>query len=373
MPQVASLLRIQLRVLLFIAAVLMIFPSVNLHAIDAPTAAAANAGQPTDAKAQKTFKSAEHWQKAGDPGAAIGDYRKANRQDGGHCTACLQKAYALALKLNDFKQAEEIGGDWLAISATSVDKAVSHYRIGLALQRQAISNHKEKCFSESCDELDSALKLVPQFPLAHFTLGVSLAHLHQDDAARSEFAAFLKQDTQDTDLQSRAKRFFDHVDLARARMVPAFSVTTLDGKHINMDGLAGKVVLLDFWATWCAPCREALPDVRRLAQKFQGQPFVVISISLDSDDAKWRAFVDKNEMTWPQYSDGGFGGKIARLFDVNAIPATFSIDADGVVEDQHVGDANLEKSLKKLIAKAEAEHPNKPQTARVGDARQTSN
>ncbi len=110
--------------------------------------------------------------------------------------------------------------------------------------------------------------------------------------------------------------------------------------------------MIDFWATWCGPCREALPHIRQIAQKFDGQPLVVLSISLDKDEAKWKDFTAKNQMTWLQYCDGGFDGKIATLFGVTAIPATFTIDADGVLEDQHVGDADIEGKLKKLIARA---------------------
>jgi hypothetical protein len=79
---------------------------------------------------------------------------------------------------------------------------------------------------------------------------------------------------------------------------------------------------------------------------------VVLSISLDKDEKTWKEFVEKNGMSWPQYRDGGFGGQIARQFNVNAIPATFTIDADGVLEDQHVGDAEIEGKLKKLVARA---------------------
>jgi len=143
-----------------------------------------------------------------------------------------------------------------------------------------------------------------------------------------------------------------NIDLARARMVPPFSITTLDGQHISMDGLAGKVVLIDFWATWCGPCREALPNIRRIAHKFEGQPLVVISVSLDKDEAKWKDFVARNGMTWFQYRDGSFDGAMAKQFGVTAIPATFTIDADGVLEDQHVGDADIEGRIKKLVARA---------------------
>jgi thiol-disulfide isomerase/thioredoxin len=119
-----------------------------------------------------------------------------------------------------------------------------------------------------------------------------------------------------------------------------------------MDDLAGKVVLIDFWATWCGPCREALPHMREIAKKFQGQPLVVLSVSLDSDEEKWKDFVAKNEMTWLQYRDGGFTGSIAKMFGVEAIPHTFTIDADGVLQDEHIGDASIEGKLKKLIARA---------------------
>lgn len=111
------------------------------------------------------------------------------------------------------------------------------------------------------------------------------------------------------------------------------------------------------WATWCGPCREALPHIREVARKFQGQPLVILSVSLDTDEQRWKEFVSKNEMTWLQYRDGGFEGPIARLFGVQAIPHTFTIDADGVLQDEHVGDASIEGKLKKLIARARELQP----------------
>jgi thiol-disulfide isomerase/thioredoxin len=129
-------------------------------------------------------------------------------------------------------------------------------------------------------------------------------------------------------------------------------VTAMNGESLSLDELAGKVVLIDFWATWCGPCREALPHIRDIAKKFSGQPLVILSVSLDSDETKWKEFVAKNQMTWAQYRDGGFSGPLATHFGVRAIPATFTIDADGVLQDQHVGDAAIEGKLKKLLAAA---------------------
>ena len=93
--------------------------------------------------------------------------------------------------------------------------------------------------------------------------------------------------------------------------------------------------------------------MQQIAKKFQGQPLVVLSVSLDSDEQKWKDFITKNGMTWVQYRDGGFTGPVANLFGVKAIPQTFTIDADGVLQDQHMGDASIEGKLKKLVARAQ--------------------
>jgi thiol-disulfide isomerase/thioredoxin len=317
-------------------------------------------GEPTDPKAYKTFLGAADWEKHGNLGAAFDDYRKANKQDGGHCSECLSRAYNLAMKTAAYKDAVSVAQDWLSLAQTDADRAAGHLRLGVALQREATDEKKDPLFSQSCDEFKAALSLDPSFAVAHFALGTSLSHLHQDEAARTEFNAFLSQSGTDSSLRERGARYAEHPELARARMAPPFALTTIDGRRISMDGLAGKVVLIDFWATWCGPCREALPHVRDMAQKFQGQPFVVLSVSLDSDDAKWKDFVSKNNMTWLQYRDGKWTGPIATQFDVKAIPATFSIDADGVLEDQHVGDADIEGRLKKMIAHAVQEQNSKP-------------
>jgi len=331
-----------------------------------PAAETPKPKEPNDPKARKTFASAIDWERHGHDDAAMDDFRKANKQEGGHCWECLRRAYALAIKLDAYSDAVQIARDWLPMAQSDHEKGEVEFRLAMALQEQGIKEKKEKYLAESGDDFKAALQHDPKLARAHFHYGVTLARLHQDDAARSEFSAFLDQDRKNPTLHPRAERFVDRIDLARASMAPPFSVTTLDGQHVTMDDLAGKVVLIDFWATWCGPCREALPHLRYIAKKFDGQPFVVLSVSLDSDEAKWKDFVEKNGMTWMQYRDGGFGGRIAKQFNVTAIPATFSIDADGVLEDQHVGDSEIDGKLKKLIARA-VEMANRPPQPAAAD------
>jgi len=357
--------RIRLRfVRVFIAISVVLFAlAAGLHAADAPKADAAKPGEPTDPKARKTFASAIDWERHRDKASAISDFRKANKQDGGHCAECLRRAFLLALDIGAYKDAVEIAREALAAAQTDADKASTHYMLAVSLQREGLDGKKEKCFEESCDEFKSAIELNPKLAAAHYAMGVSLAHLHQDEAARAEFSTFLERDKENGIVHERAQRYLERVELARAKIAPPFSLTTLDGRHLSLDSLAGKVVLLDFWATWCGPCREALPHIKRIAEKFDGQPLVVISISLDKDEDKWKEFVGRNGMNWMQYRDGGFGGSIARQFAVNAIPATFTIDADGVLEDQHVGDGDIEGKLKKLVARAAEVASRKPAPA----------
>jgi peroxiredoxin len=164
--------------------------------------------------------------------------------------------------------------------------------------------------------------------------------------------------------RQRALRYIERPELARARMAPPFTVTTTDGQSVSMDDLQGKVVLVDLRATWCGPCREALPHIQNVAKKFRGQPLVILSVSLDSDEQKWKEFIFKNEMTWPQYRDGGFTGPIAKMFNVTAIPHTFTIDADGVLQEEHIGDASIEGKLKKLLVHARESTPSETPAAK---------
>jgi thiol-disulfide isomerase/thioredoxin len=330
------------------------FPLIILAMICAftPARAQENPEGPTDEKVRKTYDRALQLMKERKTELALDDFKKADKQDGGHCVPCQKQMVKLGSSFGDWKAAE-LGADELVAEAQGEkESALAHFQFAGVFMNEGLQRNKAEFFSRTHEECVKALSAHANFPDVVYQDGLALAHLGQDDAAKARFEQFAKMIPPDDPARQRALRYIGRPELARARMAPPFAVTTPDGKHISMDDLQGKVVLLDFWATWCAPCREALPHIREVAKKFQGQPLVILSISLDSDETKWKEFVVKNEMTWLQYRDGGFTGSVAKIFGVTAIPHTFTIDVDGVLQDEHIGDASIEGKLKKLIARA---------------------
>lgn len=319
---------------------------------------------PTNEKAQKTYQQALKHVLERRHAEAFDAFKKADKQDGGHCWACQKKIVQYSIQFGDWKAGETASDELIAEAKTPTDSAVAHYELGNLLFNEGLDRHKDEFFNRSHDEFGKALAAAPKFPAALLEDGRALAHLKQDDAAKARFQQFVDITKGDSPERQRAQLFITEPELARALMAPPFSITTLDGQHVSLDDLQGKVVLIDFWATWCGPCREALPHMREIAKKFAGQPLVVVSISLDTDEAKWKEFVAKNEMTWLQYCDHGFTGSIAQSFGVKAIPHTFTIDADGILQDEHIGDASIEGKLKKLIKRAQEKAAQKaPSTA----------
>ena len=307
---------------------------------------------PTDEKAQKTYKKAVDHLQRHDTRAALDDFKKADKQNAGHCLGCQKGMVKYGIELQEWKTAQAGAEEMVAQAQGDNNVAVAHYQFAIVLIDEALVKHENELFARAHDEITKALAAYANFPNAIFADGQALAHLNRDDEAKKQFELFVKIMPSDDLDRQRAVRYIARPELARARMAPPFSVATSDGQRISLDDLKGRVVLIDFWATWCAACRAAMPRIREIAKKFQGQPLVVLSVGLDDDEQKWKKFVADNGMTWPQYFDGGFPGPISRLFAVHAIPHTFTIDADGVLQDEQVGDASIEGKLKKLVAKA---------------------
>jgi thiol-disulfide isomerase/thioredoxin len=326
--------------------------SLALLFVITPAIAQQRSDRPSDDKAQKTYQHALDALHDRRPGIALDEFKKADKQDGGRCFACQKQMIKYGVELGEWKTAEQAAEEMVAEAQSEQDKALGHYQCALVFMQEGLQRHKDEYFTRAHQEVSTVLAAFPKTPGAVLLDGKVLAQLKQDEEAKAKFEQFVKMKSADDAERQRALRYIERPELARARMAPPFTVTTTDGQRVSMDDLQGKVVLVDFWATWCGPCREALPHMQNVARKFRGQPLVILSVSLDSDEQKWKDFIVKNEMTWPQYRDGGFTGPIARMFNVTAIPHTFTIDTDGVLQEEHIGDASIEGKLKKLLVHA---------------------
>jgi thiol-disulfide isomerase/thioredoxin len=127
--------------------------------------------------------------------------------------------------------------------------------------------------------------------------------------------------------------------------------TAVDGTQVDLANLKGKVVLIDFWATWCGPCVGELPNVLKAYEKLHPKGFEIIGISLDSDKAKLEAFTKEKGMSWPQFFDGkGWKNEISTRFGIHSIPAMWLVDKGGKLVSTSVR-GKLEEEVEKYLKK----------------------
>jgi len=140
---------------------------------------------------------------------------------------------------------------------------------------------------------------------------------------------------------------------------PPIEAQALDGKTIRLADQRGKLVYVDFWATWCAPCVAEMPNVAKAYEKFNADGLVVIGISFDRDADALRRFVEQRKIPWPQIlAEGAERGPLAQAYGVAGIPATFLIGPDGTVLERDLRGERLlqrvEEEIKKLKAAPQA-------------------
>ena len=133
-------------------------------------------------------------------------------------------------------------------------------------------------------------------------------------------------------------------------VAPDFTLNNPEGQDVTLSSLRGKYVLIDFWASWCGPCRMENPNVVALYNKYKDKGFAIYGVSLDKDKAAWLAAIKKDNLTWTHGSDLKFwNSAVAQTYGVNAIPATFLLDKEGKVIAKNLRGNALEAKIGELL------------------------
>jgi peroxiredoxin len=222
---------------------------------------------------------------------------------------------------------------------------------GIALQSQADIKDLKK-HKEAEEVFRQGLALNTDLHVLHYNLGVTLLRQLRDPEGIAELKKYIELES-DGPRADQALKLIENPRRAREAYAPDFSFTSSEGEYISLEDLRGKVVLLDFWGTWCPPCVASVPSLRDLYKKYSKEaPFLIIGVSSDSDEDKWRAFTAENKMVWPQYLDRD--RNIQRAFSVRAFPTYILLDHEGIVRFRVTGlsferEAALSDAIRKQI------------------------
>jgi thiol-disulfide isomerase/thioredoxin len=278
-------------------------------------------------------------------------WKNANKIAKNQCVECLHQMIYWQMDQAQWKDAIASATQLDQVTAEPKEKYFANSERGLALMHGNDGNPKPDQLKEAETSLRAALEIAPKSKIVVYAEGRALALMGRDEEAAAIFQKYVAMVGYSDSYRTRAEHFAENPRLAALPMAPPFTLTTSEGEQMSLDDMGGKVVLLDFWATWCGPCKEALPEIQRIAKDFAGQPLVVISISGDSDDIAWKTFIAKNHMTWPQFRDAN--GALRNAYGVSSIPRYFTIDTDGALKSVKVGsDADVTSDIRRLVGKA---------------------
>ena len=163
-----------------------------------------------------------------------------------------------------------------------------------------------------------------------------------------EIAAKLAETAANEQIKAAARGLLEKLSLAGSKVDIKF--TAVDGREVDVQKMNGKVVLIDFWATWCGPCVAELPNVKAAYDRLHSKGFEIVGISFDNTKGKLTSFVKKEKMAWPQYFDGqGWQNAFGQRFGIQSIPAMWLLNKKGELVDMNAR-ANLVEKVEALLA-----------------------
>jgi thiol-disulfide isomerase/thioredoxin len=294
---------------------------------------------------KEQFEQGQQALKAGKYKDAIAALEKANKLQSNSCAECYLLLAAAYYESGKFSQCEENCDKAAAAAGDDGTRARAHNMKGNALHASSGTDSKQMKAAES--EYRAAVQMDPKVAVFHLNLARALLLESKDDEAKQELKACLALNP-DEQMARMARVILADPRRGREEFAPEFEVNTLQGQQLSLKQMVGRVVVMDFWATWCEPCRESVPELKELSKKYPKEKLTLISVSADDDEKAWREFVEKKNMDWTQYRDAD--KKIRAAFGIHAFPTYLVIDGEGMIKERFTGFNPQETTVHRLKA-----------------------
>ncbi len=270
-----------------------------------------------------------------DYGRALQSYEKAEKLSHHACPECLLREIKIYKTNGDFNSALDCAKKAQAEAGDDKPEMARALLMRASLLAAMSSKPKDKKLVEAVSDTRQALALDPRETIAHFNLGVLLMKQEEDADGIAEMKTYLASNDADAKTAKDARDDIADPRKAREPFAPDFSFTTIDNEQVSLASLRGKVALLDFWGTWCPPCRASIPTIAGLQKQFAKKQVEFVGISSDNDEDAWRKFIAANHMVWSEYRDSD--DRVQHAFLVDSFPTYIVLDRNGVIRFRQSG------------------------------------